>query len=55
MNEVEITRLMKDLMKLFQNISNGGFEEDELRERFDKIKHELGLWFKGGYPLYQAS
>ncbi|MCW3133571.1 MAG: hypothetical protein N2V78_04500 [Methanophagales archaeon] len=55
MNEVEITRLMKDLMKLFQNISNAGFEEGEMRERFDAIKRELGSWFKDGYPLYQGS
>ncbi len=55
MDEEEITRLMKDLMRLFQNIPNSGFAEGEIRERLEEIKRELGSWFIDGYPLYQAS
>ncbi len=55
MNEVEITRLMKDLMRLFQNIPNSGFEEGEIEERHEEIKRELGSWFIDGYQLYQSS
>jgi len=30
-------------------------EEDEIDERFEAIKRELGSWFIDGYSLYQAS
>ncbi len=54
MNEMELTRLMKELIRLLQNTSRLEKEED-LDERVDGIKRELGSWFIEGYPLYQAS
>jgi hypothetical protein len=50
----EITRLLKDLIKLLQTIAE---EDNELLERMDltEIKKELGPWFIAGYPLYQGS
>ena len=55
MDEVEIRRLTRELMRLFQNIPDSGFEEGEIEERHEEIKRELGSWFIDGYPLYQAS
>jgi predicted translin family RNA/ssDNA-binding protein len=57
MEEVEITRLMKELVQLLQNISEEGEvkSEDEIAERVEAIKRELGAWFIGGCPIYQAS
>jgi len=56
MDEIELTRLMKELMRLLQNTSMfEGEEESNLDERIAAIKRELGSWFIGGYPLYQAS
>jgi hypothetical protein len=55
MNEVEITWMMKELMKLLQNIHNSGFKGEEMEERFGEIKRELGSWFIDGYQLYQGS
>ncbi len=54
MNEMEITRLMKELTRLLQNIPMPE-EEGELGKRVEKIKRELGSWFIEGYQLYQAS
>ncbi len=54
MNAMELTRLMKELIRLLQNTSKLEKEED-LDERVDGIKRELGSWFIEGYPLYQAS
>jgi hypothetical protein len=47
----EITRLLKDLIKLLQTIAE---EDNELLETRDLTK-ELGPWFIAGYPLYQGS
>jgi hypothetical protein len=51
----EITRLLKDLRKLLQNIP----EEDRYKilEIVDlsELKEELGPWFIADYPLYQGS
>ncbi len=55
MNEMEITRLMKELARLLQNIHMTEGEEGEIGERVEAIKRELGSWFIDGYPLYQAS
>jgi len=55
MNEVEITRVMKELMRLLQNIHSSEFEGGEMEERLDAIKRELGSWFIDGYQLYHAS
>lgn len=57
MNEVELTRLMKGLLQLLQNISDEGEikSEDEIAGRVEAIKRELGAWFIDGCPIYQAS
>jgi len=55
MNEVEITRLMKDLMRLLQNMFESEEGKGEIEERFEEIKSELGSWFIDGYQLYPAS
>jgi len=59
MNEEEITRLMKDLIRLLQNQDTSGFEleleEGEMEERLETIRSELGSWFLEGYQLYQGS
>jgi len=52
----EITRVVKELFWLLQNMNIA--EEDckiGIEERVDIIKHELGSWFIGDYPLYQGS
>jgi hypothetical protein len=52
----EITRTLKALFLLLQHMNMT--EEDctsELKERLGAIKHELGSWFIGEYPLYQGS
>jgi len=54
MDEIELTRLMKELMRLLQQMSLSE-EEAEIDERFEAIKRELGSWFIDGYSLYQAS
>ena len=50
----EITRLLKDLIRLLQHI---GEEDYEMLESMDLtgIKQELDSWFIAGYPLYQWS
>ncbi len=53
MDEIERTRLMKELMRLLQHMSLP--EEGEIDERFEAIKRELSSWFIDGYSLYQAS
>jgi hypothetical protein len=60
MDEMEMTRLMKELTKLLQNTSVSKEEAEDcfglgLDERFEAIKRELGSWFIEGYRLYQAS
>jgi hypothetical protein len=56
MDTIKLTRVVGEIMKLLQNLSEeevGGGEEIE--ERFEAIKRELGPWFVEGYPLFQAS
>lgn len=55
MGEMELTRLMKELTRLLQNISLPEEGEGNMDERVEEIKRELGSWFIEGYPLYQAS
>jgi len=57
MNEEEKTRRMKDLLRLLQNMSEFELEEKEeqLEERLEAIKKELGPWFIDGYSLYMAA
>ena len=57
MNEEEITRVIKELTRLLQDISGFEFEleEGETEKRLETIRSELGSWFIDGYPLYQGS
>jgi len=57
MDEVELTRLMKGLLPLLQNIGEEGEvkSEDEIAGRVEAIKRELGAWFIDGYQIYQGS
>ncbi len=57
MDGVELTRLMKELLSLLQNISEEGEvkSEDEIAGRVEAIKRELGAWFIDSYPIYQGS
>ena len=54
MDEVELTRLMKGLLQLLQNISDEGEvkvkSEDEIAIKVEAIKRELGAWFIDGCP-----
>ncbi|MBN1761934.1 MAG: hypothetical protein JW878_02480 [Methanomicrobia archaeon] len=56
----EITRLIKDLIRLLQTIAEADAEEEDCCELLEsanmsEIKRELGPWFIAGYPLYQGS
>jgi predicted translin family RNA/ssDNA-binding protein len=57
MDEIELTRLTKELMRLLQSVSlsESEMEEAGIDERFEAIKRELDSWFLDGYSLYQAS
>ena len=53
MNEMEITKLLKELRKI-EDLAE--LEDlDGLDERSGRIKEELGSWFIEGCQLYQAS
>ncbi|MCK4398652.1 MAG: hypothetical protein KAV25_06640 [Methanophagales archaeon] len=52
----EITRLINDLIRILQNISEEDYEIMELRGvEINEIKQELGSWFIADYSLYQGS
>ena len=55
MEDIERTRVVKELTRLLQNSSEEVESEGDLDDRVEAIKRELGTWFIGGYPLYQAS
>jgi len=55
MNEMGMTKVMKELARLLQDISLTEAEEGGMDERIEAIKRELGSWFIDDYPLYQAS
>ena len=55
MNEVEVTRVMKELVKLLHNMFESEEDEVEIEEKLEEIKSELGSWFIDGYQLYHAS
>jgi len=57
MNEEEKTRRMMDLLRLLQNMSEFELEEreEQLEERLEAIKKELGPWFIDGSQLYMAA
>jgi len=51
----EIERVIKDLVRLLEEILEEVESVDEIEEVVGVITRELGLWFPGGVPLYQAS
>ena len=55
MEDIERTRVVKELTRLLQNSTGEVESEGDLDDRVEAIKRELGTWFIGGYPLYQAS
>ena len=55
MEDMKRTRVMEELTRLLQNNIEEVESEGELDDRVEAIKRELGAWFIGGYPLYQAS
>ena len=55
MDDMDRTRVVKELTRLLQNSTGEVESECELDDRVEAIKRELGAWFIGGYPLYQAS
>ena len=55
MEDIERTRVVKELTRLLQNSTGEVESEGDLDDRVEAIKRELGAWFIGGYPLYQAS
>ena len=64
MDEIRITRVIKDLMSLLQNISLSESEEEYLQIQnineivgsvdgdLDELKEELGSWFIADCKLY---
>jgi hypothetical protein len=50
----EISRLINDLIRILQNISEEDYEIME-RVEINEIKQELGSWFIADYSLYQGS
>jgi len=56
MDEIEVTKLIKEIMRLLQNVSEEEVnDKGEIEERIEEIKRELGSWFIEGHQLYQAS
>jgi hypothetical protein len=55
MDEIELTRLMKELMRFLQHMPSSEVDEGRIDDRVEAIKRELGAWFIEGYTLYQAS
>ena len=51
----EITRLLKDLIRLLQHIAEEDYEMLGERTDLTEIKQELGSWFIADYPLYQGA
>ena len=51
----EMTRLIKDLIKLHPMIAEEDYEMLVERTDLTEIKEELGPWFIAGYPLYHGS
>ena len=50
----EITRLIKELIRLLQTIAEEDYEIPETMD-LTEIKQALGPWFIAGYPLYEGS
>ncbi|MEA2031992.1 MAG: hypothetical protein U9N41_00195 [Euryarchaeota archaeon] len=51
----EITRLINDLIRILQNISEEDCYEIMERVEINDIKQELSSWLIADYPLYQGS
>jgi hypothetical protein len=51
----ELTRLIKDLRKLLQDIPEEDHSEILKGVDISEIKEEVGPWYIADYPLYQGS
>ena len=60
MDAIIITEVVKELMKLLQNMSDSGEDyEGKIVERVEsevnEMKEELGSWFIDDFEIYRAS
>jgi hypothetical protein len=60
MDAIRITEVVKELMKLLQNMSDSGEDYDgKIEERVESevnaMKEELGSWFIDDFEIYRAS
>ena len=60
MDTIIITEVVKELMKLLQNMSDSGEDyEGKIVERVEsevnEMKEELGPWFIDDFEIYRAS
>ncbi|RJS85421.1 hypothetical protein CW713_01475 [Methanophagales archaeon] len=60
MDTIIITEVVKELMKLLQNMSDSGEDyEGKIVERVEsevnEMKEELGSWFIDDFEIYRAS
>ncbi len=57
MDATRMTRMIKELMKLFQDISESreDYDYERVRHEVEEIKEELGSWYIANYPLYLGS
>ena len=60
MDAIRITEVVKELMKLLQNMSDSGEDYDgKIVERVESevnaMKEELGSWFIDDFEIYRAS
>ena len=60
MDAIRITEVIKELMKLLQNMSDSGEDYDgKIVERVESevnaMKEELGSWFIDDFEIYRAS
>ena len=66
MDATRMTTVIKELMKLLQNMSESGGNYDKLfckqkhllkmlEDEVEEIKEELGSWYIADYTLYQGS
>ncbi len=52
---MKMKRLTRVMMELLQLLLRADVDMQDLEERVNVLKYELGSWFMDGYPLYQGS
>ncbi len=53
MDATKMTKVLKELMKLLQDVPEEEYEK--VRCEMEEIKEKLGSWYMADYPLYQGS